>query len=249
MKRNCKAAALTGDFQPRTNRGFTLIELLVVIAIIAILAAMLLPALAKAKEKGRATLCMSNLKQIGLATILHADDNDDMIPRGDAVRWYLVLMKYLPEGGTQRDYRNIRIFRCPSYPKPKRRQKPQVITYTVNAWRFNSPRDMNGYQQIGPSKITNFKQPSNSVYLGDSSAGSWRPIITGLNDPNHNTWLNDVWRPSHLPYNYNGKHLSSDRRIAAKRHSSGANLAYLDGHAGYLDGKRIAIDLFREHKP
>ena len=130
MKRNCKAAALTGDFQPRTNRGFTLIELLVVIAIIAILAAMLLPALAKAKEKGRATLCMSNLKQIGLATILHADDNDDMIPRGDAVRWYLVLMKYLPEGGNQRDYRNIRIFRCPSYPKPKRRQKPQVITYT-----------------------------------------------------------------------------------------------------------------------
>ena len=172
-----------------------------------------------------------------------------MIPRGDAVRWYLVLMKYLPEGGTQRDYRNIRIFRCPSYPKPKRRQKPQVITYTVNAWRFNSPRDMNGYQQIGPSKITNFKQPSNSVYLGDSSAGSWRPIITGLNDPNNNTWLNDVWRPSHLPYSYNGKHLSSDRRIAAKRHSSGANLAYLDGHAGYLDGKRIAIDLFREHKP
>ena len=89
-------------FGKKLNKGFTLIELLVVIAIIAILAGLLLPALAKAKEKGRATLCINNLKQIGLATILHADDNDDMVPRGDAERWYLVLMKYLPEGGTKR---------------------------------------------------------------------------------------------------------------------------------------------------
>ena len=237
----------------KSKGGFTLIELLVVIAIIAILASMLLPALAKAKDKARATLCMNNLKQVGLGMLMHADENDDMIPRGNDKRWWFVFMPYMPEGGTERDFRNIKIFMCPNYPLPKRTpNRRQVITYVVNAWKFRSARDNTGYEHIGFSKITDFTQPSNSAYLLDNedgieNPGVNRPIVTGFQDAR--TDLNDVWQPSHLPYGANGTRLSSDRRIAAKRHSAkGSNILFLDGHAGFRDAKLIDIELFREKK-
>jgi prepilin-type N-terminal cleavage/methylation domain-containing protein/prepilin-type processing-associated H-X9-DG protein len=111
-------------FRPRDARGFTLIELLVVIAIIAILAAILFPVFAQAREKARAASCLSNTKQIGVASMMYAQDYDEMIhanafsdpPRVldgahfvncSTPRWMDVLQPYV---------KNVQVFNCPSDP-------------------------------------------------------------------------------------------------------------------------------------
>ena len=237
------------------KRGFTLIELLVVIAIIAILAGLLLPALAKAKQKGQATICLNDLKQSGLAMLMFADENDDVIPRGtmgNSKHWWPELMSYMSEAGTEKNHRNIKIFMCPSYPIPNNTpNKSQVVTYVVNAWNSKSTTSCTGSvgKKSSYSKITNFNLPSDSAYLLDNEGGTdnqrpARPIITSF----QRTDLNDVWLTSHLPYGSGGKRLSNDRRIAAKRHNDGSNILFIDGHAGFRKAKLIDVDLFREKR-
>ena len=95
-------------FPQRESRdGFTLIELLVVIAIIAILAALLLPALAKAKEKGRATQCLSNYRQIGLAASLYLDDYSDRYPPAVTKNGTLTQLSWLGNTGLQSPYSSL----------------------------------------------------------------------------------------------------------------------------------------------
>lgn len=115
----------------RTKRsGFTLIELLVVIAIIAILAAILFPVFAKAREKARQTACASNLKQIGLAFIQYGQDYDEQLPYkvGGAVNglmlgWPPSIMPYAKSTG---------IFTCPSDTAPSPLPGNTVLSYAAN---------------------------------------------------------------------------------------------------------------------
>src|SRR5437667_11863575 len=116
--------------QARTNRGFTLIELLVVIAIIAILAAILFPVFAQAREAARKTSCLSNTKQLGLAAMQYVQDYDEMYPCNSwdtpaigtsdndtrdpkfrsAMQWLWRMMPYM---------KNRQILVCASDPNPK----------------------------------------------------------------------------------------------------------------------------------
>jgi prepilin-type processing-associated H-X9-DG protein len=136
--------------------GFTLIKLLVVIAIIAILAALLLPALSRAKEKARATQCLNNLKQIGPASVMYSSDNDEALPcsQHNGASWVATLQPYT---GTN-------VYRCPSDPN-----KQRFYSYALNDFLL-PPAVGSGAPDY--TKTTSVPSPSQTFFMTEAVTNS-----------------------------------------------------------------------------
>ena len=230
------------------RKGFTLIELLVVIAIIALLLSILMPALKEVKKQARSIVCRSNMRQIGLAAILYAEDYETYVPRGGSISnpatgdygtWFRSFLPYLDNEGNTGDYRNVKIYRCKSYPNKK-----QTVCYVVNSWTFYTGGP-DGEEINEPTKLRTFRRPQFTVYLADNEDGDWRPIIEDKNDPGL-SWL-DVFMPVHLP----GSTVEGQqhaRRVAKERHKKGSNYLFLDWHVEYIATKDMSIKYWRDNQ-
>lgn len=169
-------------FSPHTerrkcsNRGFTLIELLVVIAIIAILAAILFPAFARARENARRASCQSNLKQIGLGIMQYSQDYDETMPLYNlegppSTGWSEGIQPYI---------KSLQLLQCPSETAgPNANPAADNVTapytglgaYTDYAYSLNMGWDLAGW---GPAKLSAITQPALSVVVLDYSTGRSR---------------------------------------------------------------------------
>ncbi|MBI3922819.1 MAG: DUF1559 domain-containing protein [Armatimonadetes bacterium] len=201
-----------------TKKGFTLIELLVVIAIIAILAAILFPVFARAREKARQASCQSNLKQISLAFMMYSQDYDEMMPMAyyyqnswnDEYGWdfYVNWGSGATGLGLMGPYcKNAQINACPSF-KGQTWGRPQT-GYAYNTTYVGGPPD----ELLAPAALAAIQSPSETVLLCDSG------LYTGGAVAGNNY----LRAPGDGYYSYIGPNVHY-------RHNSVANVAYCDGH-------------------
>ena len=188
------------------RHGFTLIELLVVIAIIAILAAILFPVFAKAREKARQTSCLSNLKQMTLAALMYVQDYDERFP---FEVWCNTGNPACPNNCWDRIITN---FDGLWYPYMKNKQM-----MICPSWG-NAPTDCSyGFNKhINRQNLAALTQPARHIFFADSCGIRWFPYSMGC--CGGSAWNHRIGQCPEAEGEYGP-------------HNEGANIAFVDGHA------------------
>jgi prepilin-type N-terminal cleavage/methylation domain-containing protein/prepilin-type processing-associated H-X9-DG protein len=210
------------------RRGFTLIELLVVIAIIAILAAILFPVFAQAREKARQTSCLSNLKQLGLGLMMYAQDYDETYPMNLFMGFEPGPCVHLSQVAITPYIKNIGIYKCPSDGNP--------FDFPVGMSTIGMPPVCSSTPSLTKvSYVPNFSlidwgYPSN--FFGPASDPE-RAVKT----------LAQVEFPAETAAFYDGTHSLPDAYLGMMdipiqaRHASQVNVTWADGHAKVIKAR------------